>query len=130
MKKYVFGFVLSTIILFGTGCLGSTDEFLQTGTWKQYNMSPYMHDIELNFNSNGTLIFKNLTAAVTDTATYSLSAGGEYNFLEILGTPTVQSQVPADYNGKWTIIRRVEGTFAISMQREGYGVLYLEFVNI
>lgn len=89
-----------------------------------------MHDIELNFNSNGTLIFKNLTAAVTDTATYSLSAGGEYNFLEILGTPTVQSQVPADYNGKWTIIRRVEGTFAISMQREGYGVLYLEFVNI
>ncbi|MBE2246851.1 MAG: hypothetical protein IAE67_06300 [Candidatus Competibacteraceae bacterium] len=130
MKKYIFGFLLSGVILFGTGCLGSTEDYLQTGTWKRYNMSTYMHDIEFNFNANGTVIFKNITASVVDTGTYQAIAGGEHNFLELLGMPSVTGQIPNSYDGKWTIIRMSESAFAISIHKEGYGVLYHEFINI
>lgn len=130
MKKFFAISAVLTVTLFSSGCLGDTEDVLQTGTWRLVQLDPTVHLVEFNFNSNGTVIFKDLNAAIIDTGTYTATAEIGHRYLDIKGLPDVQGQYPLNYNYKWNIVRCDAGALIIAVSINGLGVVQRDFTNL
>lgn len=130
MKNILAISVAIIILLFTSGCLGNTEDVLQTGTWRLVQLDPSVNVVEFNFNANGTVIFKDLNAAIIDTGTYTAIAEIDHRYLDIKGLPDVQGQYPLNYNHKWTIVRCDPGALIIAVSIDGLGVVQRDFTNI
>lgn len=130
MKNILSISVAIIILLFISGCLGNTEDVLQTGTWRLVQLDPSVNIVEFNFNPNGTVIFKDLNASIIDTGTYTATAGIDHRYLDIKGLPDVQAQFPLNYNYKWTIIRCDQEALIIAVSIDGLGVVQRDFTNI
>jgi len=130
MKKFFAISAILSVILLSSGCLGDTEEVLQSGTWRLVQLDPSVNIVEFNFNSNGTVIFKDLNAAIIDTGTYTATAEIDHRYLEIKGLTDVQGQYPLNYNHKWTIVRCDKEALIIAVSIDGLGVVQRDFTNL
>ncbi|MCX7743271.1 MAG: hypothetical protein N2167_01765 [Flavobacteriales bacterium] len=130
MKNILAICVVTIILLLSSGCLGNTEDVLQTGTWRLVQLDPSVNVVEFNFNSNGTVIFKDLNAAIIDTGTYTATAEIDHRYLDIKGLQDVPGQYPLNYNHKWTIVRCDPEALIIAVSVDGLGVVQRDFTNI
>lgn len=130
MRKFSLLSIVLCVILCTTGCLGDTDEVLQSGTWRLVQLHPSVNVVELNFNNDGTVNFNDLNAGVSGTGTYTTTANIEHRYLEFKGLPDVIGQYPSNYNYKWTIVRCDDQALILAVSIDGLGVIQRDFIKL
>lgn len=130
MKKFFAISALLFVILFSSGCLGDTEDVLQSGTWKLVQLDPSVNVVEFNFNNNGTVDFNDLNAGVSGTGTYTATANIDHRYLEFKGLPDVAGQYPSNYNYKWTIVRCDAQALILAVSIDGLGVVQRDFIKL
>lgn len=130
MKRITLYFLAVGFIFLITGCLGTSEYDLHTGTWRLVQLAPSVPNAELDFNVNGTVIYKNLDAATIDTGDYTLRASIEHRYLEIFELPIDTTQELESYNGKWTIIKLDETSLIMAIPTPGVGIIQREFEKL
>lgn len=130
MKKFSLLIVFLCVILCTTGCLGDTEEVLQSGTWRLVQLHPSVNIVEFNFNNNGTVDFNDLNAGVSGTGTYTATANIDHRYLEIKGLPDVTGQYPLNYNYNWTIVRCDAQALILAVSIDGLGVIQRDFIKL